>query len=78
MGALVVGGVFAFLLLAGLAYIEAYEAGLAHGRARAEAEVRAAAWAALRSLTSQPDISQQHASGAWRVVRALSSSRIEE
>lgn len=69
-----VGGLFAM----GMVALEAYEAGLAAGRQQAEAESTAQAWRALRTVTSQQDVSPQQASGAWRVARALISSRIKE
>lgn len=68
-----VAGLFAM----GVVAIEAYEAGLKAGRAQVEAEKTAQTWAALRHVTEQEDISPQQASGAWRVARALISSRIE-
>ena len=71
MGALFGLVIIAVLVGIGGVFIEVYEAGIARGRAEAEAEARQRLWASLRSVTADSEVTRQHASGAWRVVRAL-------
>ncbi len=64
------------LFAMGTVALEAYEAGLRKGYQQATEEQTAKTWAALRHVTGQQDATPQQASGAWRVARALISSRL--